>query len=91
MFTTADFAFFRFTSQLGQESTSVPWIPFDVCGDVDREQFPDFVEFGSSLAVDVSVKEGELLYLPAMWYHRVAQKGVSWIEIRISKQGRLGF
>lgn len=27
----------------------------------------------------VSVRKGELLYLPAMWYHRVAQKGVSWL------------
>lgn len=25
------------------------------------------------------MRKGELLYLPAMWYHRVAQKGVSWL------------
>ena len=55
----------------------MPWIPFDVC-DVHSDSFPDFADFGASLAVDVSVKERELLYLPAMWYHRVAQKGVSW-------------
>ena len=29
----------------------------------------------------VSVRKGELLYLPAMWYHRVAQKGVSWLTV----------
>ena len=28
--------------------------------------------------LSLSSQAGELLYLPAMWYHRVAQKGASW-------------
>ena len=27
------------------------------------------------------MRKGELLYLPAMWYHRVAQKGVSLLTV----------
>ena len=76
-----------------QDATSVPWIPLDVASDAHVDvgsrhgtRFPDFAEFGAALAVEVSVKERELLYLPAMWYHRVAQKGVSWHE-RIKCEG----
>ncbi|CAL1134787.1 unnamed protein product [Cladocopium goreaui] len=70
------------------DATSLPWIPFDVCDVHVAESFPDFAEFGASLALDVSVKERELLYLPAMWYHRVAQKGVTiavnyWHDMQI--------
>eukprot|EP00434_Breviolum_minutum_P012343 symbB.v1.2.010877.t1/scaffold689.1/size246588/8 len=85
-------------------ASAVPWIPFDVLA-FDEKRFPDFAEFGSSLAVQdqemidvqllrfpsnpqVSVRKGELLYLPAMWYHRVAQKGVTiavnyWHDMQI--------
>lgn len=70
------------------DATSLPWIPFDVCDVHVAESFPDFAEFGASLALDVSVKEREHLYLPAMWYHRVAQKGVTiavnyWHDMQI--------
>ncbi|CAK9071393.1 unnamed protein product [Durusdinium trenchii] len=57
----------------------VPWIPFDVAdvyGDGDG-RYADYGRFGAALAVEVSVEAGELLYLPAMWYHRVAQRGVT--------------
>ena len=37
---------------LWSKASAVPWIPFDVLA-FDEDQFPDFAEFGSSLAVQV--------------------------------------
>merc|ERR1712039_403022 len=38
-------------------------------------------------AVEVRVRPGEMLYLPAMWYHQVAQEGITiavnyWHDMR---------
>eukprot|EP00927_Polykrikos_kofoidii_P057078 TRINITY_DN51186_c0_g1_i1.p1 TRINITY_DN51186_c0_g1~~TRINITY_DN51186_c0_g1_i1.p1 ORF type:complete len:511 (-),score=62.70 TRINITY_DN51186_c0_g1_i1:23-1498(-) len=51
----------------------VPWIPFDVASP-DFERFPNAALAPS---VEVRVGPGEMLYLPAMWYHRVGQKGLT--------------
>merc|ERR550514_597593 len=51
----------------------VPWIPVDVAKP-DLCKYPDAAKAPS---VEVRVKPGEMLYLPAMWYHRVAQEGVT--------------
>lgn len=56
---------------------AVPWIPFDVAEAQDASEFPQFARFGKDLAVEVRVRPGEMLYLPATWYHRVAQKGLT--------------
>lgn len=63
--------------------TEVPWIAVDVAD-------PDFVLFPDARyakAIQVTVGPGEMLYLPAMWYHRVAQRGVTiavnyWHDMR---------
>lgn len=51
----------------------VPWVPVDVARP-NLERFPDFAQ---ATAVQVRVGPGELLYLPAMWYHQVAQQGLT--------------
>jgi len=51
----------------------VPWVPVDVSAP-DLDRFPAFVR---ASAVEARVRPGELLYLPAMWYHQVAQRGVT--------------
>lgn len=52
---------------------SVPWVPVDV-STPDLESFPDFA---LAAKVEVRVGPGEMLYLPAMWYHQVAQEGIT--------------
>lgn len=56
---------------------AVPWIPFDVAEPQDEARFPHFARLGRSLGVEVRVGAGEMLYLPATWYHRVAQRGLT--------------
>lgn len=46
------------------------WIPIDV--DQDEHNFPV-----QSPAVKVSVHAGEVLFLPALWYHKVEQEGIT--------------
>ncbi|CAE7895991.1 Jmjd7 [Symbiodinium microadriaticum] len=70
------------------DAPPVPWIPFDVAGEVDAAKFPLYARFRQHLAVEVAVGPGELLYLPAMWYHRVAQRGITiavnyWHDMQI--------
>mmetsp|Transcript_48033 Transcript_48033/g.88449 ORF Transcript_48033/g.88449 Transcript_48033/m.88449 type:complete len:339 (-) Transcript_48033:7-1023(-) len=54
----------------------VHWIPFDVASSKDQicERFPHFAQ---APIVSAVVRAGEMLYLPAMWYHRVAQQGLT--------------
>lgn len=51
----------------------VPWIPLDV----SKPDYKKFPKFARATAVEVRVRRGEMLYLPAMWYHHVAQRGVT--------------
>eukprot|EP00928_Gymnodinium_smaydae_P011420 TRINITY_DN14216_c0_g1_i1.p1 TRINITY_DN14216_c0_g1~~TRINITY_DN14216_c0_g1_i1.p1 ORF type:complete len:371 (+),score=48.88 TRINITY_DN14216_c0_g1_i1:293-1405(+) len=55
----------------------VPWIPFDVAESQSDEVFPLFERYGKALALEVRLVPGEMLYLPATWYHRVAQQGLT--------------
>mmetsp|Transcript_41898 Transcript_41898/g.97016 ORF Transcript_41898/g.97016 Transcript_41898/m.97016 type:complete len:120 (+) Transcript_41898:139-498(+) len=56
-----------------EDAPHVPWVPLDVARP-DLERFPDFARAG---VVEVSVRRGEMLYLPAMWYHQVEQRGLT--------------
>ena len=49
---------------------STSWIPVDP-KKPDLERFPLYTH---ASPVECVVRPGEMLYLPAMWYHRVAQK-----------------
>lgn len=68
------------------EAASVPWVPVDVAKP-DLQRFPDASKAPS---VEVRVGPGEMLYLPAMWYHRVAQEGLTigvnyWHDMRFGE------
>lgn len=64
----------RLVTVLDQEpADDVPWVPLDVARP-DLRRYPDFAR---ASAVQVRVRRGELLYLPAMWYHQVSQRGVT--------------
>ena len=50
-------------------SFQVPWIAVDPLNP-DLERYP---EFQHAHPVTVTVKEGEMLYLPSLWFHHVQQ------------------
>jgi jumonji domain-containing protein 7 len=50
---------------------TVPWISVDPLFP-NLQRFPQAAHLSS---VETCVQEGEVLYLPAMWYHRVGQSG----------------
>eukprot|EP00752_Nemacystus_decipiens_P010892 g9685.t1 len=53
--------------------TTVPWIPVDpACPDLDK-----YPLFRHASPIQCRVGPGDILYLPALWYHRVAQKGIT--------------
>lgn len=58
----------------GRQPAHVAWIPVDVGAAEAASLFPDF---DPALAVEVRVRAGEMLYLPAMWYHQVSQVGLT--------------
>lgn len=67
----------QFDVEIAQDSTTIPWVDFD----------PLVVqENGSSCSARtllemmhlVTVKEGQILYLPAGWYHHVTQTCGAW-------------
>ncbi|KAK4515909.1 uncharacterized protein ATC70_010867 [Mucor velutinosus] len=50
---------------------TTPWIPVNPL-------YPDFIKFPRfthACPVTVTVNEGDMLYLPALWFHQVMQKG----------------
>lgn len=51
-------------------SSRVPWIPVDPTKP-DLSRFP---LFANATPVTVTVRAGEVLYLPALWYHHVEQE-----------------
>ncbi|KAK2892322.1 hypothetical protein Q8A73_017987 [Channa argus] len=51
------------------DSEKVPWIPLDPL-DPDLERYPQYCR---ASPVRCSVKAGEMLYLPSMWFHHVQQ------------------
>jgi jumonji domain-containing protein 7 len=48
----------------------IPWIPVDL-GDIDLQKFPKLQQVRP---ITVTVSAGEVLYLPALWYHQVEQE-----------------
>lgn len=55
------------------EENTVSWIPVDpACPDLSR-----YPLFRYASPVQCNVGPGDILYLPALWYHRVAQKGIT--------------
>ncbi|XP_024122058.1 bifunctional peptidase and (3S)-lysyl hydroxylase JMJD7 [Oryzias melastigma] len=51
------------------DSEKVPWIPLDPL-DPDLERFP---QYRWARPICCSVKAGEMLYLPSLWFHHVRQ------------------
>ncbi|KAM9777985.1 LOW QUALITY PROTEIN: bifunctional peptidase and (3S)-lysyl hydroxylase JMJD7 [Neosynchiropus ocellatus] len=58
---------FEIVDQTGSEK--VPWIPLDPL-DPDLERFP---AYGRARPLRCSVRAGEMLYLPSLWFHHVRQ------------------
>ncbi|KAG8449438.1 hypothetical protein GDO86_016188 [Hymenochirus boettgeri] len=57
-------------SIIDQESTEkVPWIPLDPL-DPDLGLYPDY---GQTKPLNCTVRAGEMLYLPSLWFHHVRQ------------------
>lgn len=52
-----------------ERAEKVPWIPVDAL-DPDLTRFPSF---GSVRPVRCTVRAGEMLYLPSLWFHHVTQ------------------
>ncbi|KAI7901958.1 JMJD7-PLA2G4B protein-like protein [Cokeromyces recurvatus] len=53
------------------ESETTPWIPVNPL-------YPDFIKyprFAYACPITVTLNEGDMLYLPALWFHQVLQKG----------------
>ncbi|XP_059208773.1 bifunctional peptidase and (3S)-lysyl hydroxylase JMJD7 [Centropristis striata] len=51
------------------DSEKVPWIPLDPL-DPDLDRFP---QYRKVQPIRVTVKAGEMLYLPSLWFHHVTQ------------------
>ncbi|KAM6968881.1 bifunctional peptidase and (3S)-lysyl hydroxylase JMJD7 isoform 2-T2 [Tautogolabrus adspersus] len=51
------------------DSEKVPWIPLDPL-DPDLDRYPQYVR---ARPISCSVKAGEMLYLPSLWFHHVQQ------------------
>lgn len=54
---------------IDQEGDKVPWIPVDPLNP-DLERFP---RWESVCPLRVTVRSGEILYLPSLWFHHVSQ------------------
>ncbi|KAL0484050.1 hypothetical protein AKO1_004664 [Acrasis kona] len=53
-----------------EQSDPIPWIPVDL-SNIDYEKYP---LMKNVQPIKVTVKAGEILYLPALWYHQVEQR-----------------
>ncbi|OZJ04654.1 hypothetical protein BZG36_02891 [Bifiguratus adelaidae] len=54
-----------------EDSEPVPWIELDPTNP-DLSRFP---QFSKAKPLTVTVQQGDMLYLPAMWFHQVHQQG----------------
>lgn len=48
----------------------IPWIPIDPADSVDLKEYP---RFKYAQVLTVTLQRGDILYLPALWFHRVSQ------------------
>ncbi|KAK5228742.1 hypothetical protein LTR72_002629 [Exophiala xenobiotica] len=66
-------------SEAGTDDNRIPWIPIDPLNlptpDVLASKYP-YYQYSRPLTVTVS--EGEILYLPAGWFHHVSQECGVW-------------
>lgn len=74
MYAHAQYAFecstSTFTLRHTEPPLKIPWIPVDpVAPDLSR-----FPRFAHARPITVTLQTGDMLYLPALWYHRVAQQ-----------------
>lgn len=53
------------------EDPELPWIAVDPLDDALQERYPDF--FTKARQFHVRVEKGDMLYLPALWFHHVRQ------------------
>eukprot|EP01038_Epipyxis_sp_PR26KG_P014938 gene14938-20094_t len=51
-------------------SSTISWIPLDPDDPDVLKKYPDFV---NCHPIHCKLKQGDILYIPAMWYHRVSQ------------------
>lgn len=60
---------FEVVDRRSGEGEKVPWIPVDPLAP-DLERYP---AYGRARPLRCSVKAGEMLYLPSLWFHHVRQ------------------
>ncbi|KAJ9495502.1 hypothetical protein H2202_009042 [Exophiala xenobiotica] len=72
-------------SEAGTDDNRIPWIPIDPLNlptpDVLASKYP-YYQYSHPLTVTVS--EGEILYLPAGWFHHVSQECGVWDDGEIA-------
>eukprot|EP01132_Coremiostelium_polycephalum_P004854 gene4854-6050_t len=61
--------------------TKVPWIPVDPVLPLHFNASHGYPLIERAHPITIEVNEGEILYLPSLYYHRVAQKGPATIAI----------
>ncbi|EOY32967.1 2-oxoglutarate and Fe(II)-dependent oxygenase superfamily protein isoform 1 [Theobroma cacao] len=64
----------EFRLELEEPERRVPWCsvdPYPATGSEERSKFPLY--FNGPKPFEVTVKAGEILYLPSMWFHHVKQ------------------
>ncbi|XP_028403879.1 bifunctional peptidase and (3S)-lysyl hydroxylase JMJD7-like isoform X2 [Dendronephthya gigantea] len=54
---------------ISEKSDAIPWIPVDPLNP-DYKTYP---EFAKAKAVTCTIQEGDVLYLPSLWFHHVQQ------------------
>ena len=62
-----------FVSRDDETNDKVKWIEADVTQQQQRQSTDRFPLLGHTHPLTVRVQAGEMLYLPALWYHRVTQ------------------
>jgi jumonji domain-containing protein 7 len=57
------------------EAVATPWVGIDPLEAADHARNRDCTHFHRATVLTVTVRAGEVLYLPAQWYHAVQQHG----------------
>lgn len=67
----------RFDLHVNDDDAQIPWVNFDPLSPLDGHQSANQSGIPGRM-VQVTVKEGQILYLPAGWYHHVSQTCGMW-------------